>query len=78
LKTLKINCLLLVLSSLGHSLGFSANQRCLLMRVLSYCLNGVLGLREVRQFGAKSLWRFCFRFEFSESDLSKFSGFQIA
>ncbi|MBF4400656.1 DUF3265 domain-containing protein, partial [Vibrio anguillarum] len=25
-----------------------------------------MGLHEVSQFGAKSLWRFCIRFEFSE------------
>ncbi|MBF4313288.1 DUF3265 domain-containing protein, partial [Vibrio anguillarum] len=30
-----------------------------------------MGLHEVSQFGAKSLWRFCIRFEFSESDFSK-------
>ncbi len=35
-------------------------------------------MREVSQFGAKSLWKFCVRSEFSENDLSKFSGFQIA
>ncbi|WP_324293700.1 hypothetical protein, partial [Vibrio parahaemolyticus] len=56
--------------------GFSANQHCLPMRVLSGCLNGVLGLHEVSQFGAKSLWQFCFRFEFSENGSSKFTGFK--
>ncbi|WP_320205783.1 hypothetical protein, partial [Vibrio cholerae] len=55
--------------------GFSVNQHCLPTQVLSRCLNGVLGLREVSKLGAKSLWKFCFRFEFPESDLSKFSGF---
>ncbi|EHA1127679.1 hypothetical protein FG475_21870 [Vibrio navarrensis] len=34
--------------------------------------------REVSKFGAKSLWKFCFRFEFSENEFSKFSGFQSA
>ncbi|EQM39327.1 hypothetical protein D042_1288 [Vibrio parahaemolyticus NIHCB0757] len=34
------------------------------------------GLREVSQFAAKSLWKSCFRFEFSESELSKFTGFK--
>ncbi|WP_319024410.1 hypothetical protein [Vibrio navarrensis] len=48
------------------------------MQVLSSCLNGVLGLLEVSQLGAKSLWKFGVRFEFSENDLSKFSSFQIA
>ncbi|EPF2931200.1 hypothetical protein ACSL9C_004150, partial [Vibrio navarrensis] len=35
-------------------------------------------MHEISQLGAKLLWKFCFRFEFSENDLSKFSGFQIA
>ncbi|KGK13524.1 hypothetical protein EA25_02845 [Vibrio navarrensis] len=34
-------------------------------------------LREVSRFAAKLLWQFCFRFEFSESDLSKFTGFKV-
>ncbi|MBG0757463.1 hypothetical protein BOO21_19215 [Vibrio cidicii] len=34
------------------------------------------GLLEVSQFGAKSLWKFCFRFEFSENEFSKFTGFK--
>ncbi|WP_319026115.1 hypothetical protein, partial [Vibrio navarrensis] len=34
--------------------------------------------REVSQLAAKSIWKFCFRFEFSESDLSKFTGFQAS
>ncbi|EPR4995089.1 hypothetical protein ACU6DI_004191, partial [Vibrio navarrensis] len=46
-------------------------------QVLSSCRNGVLGLREVSKLGSKSLWKFCFRFEFSESDLSKFTGFKV-
>ncbi|MBG0757345.1 hypothetical protein BOO21_18615 [Vibrio cidicii] len=58
--------------------GFSANQHCLPAQVLSSCLNGVLGLREVSKLGAKSLWKFCFRFEFGEHVLSKIIGFQIA
>ncbi|EHA1127952.1 hypothetical protein FG475_23530 [Vibrio navarrensis] len=33
-------------------------------------------MREVSQFGAKSLWQFCFRFEFSENEFSKFTGFK--
>ncbi|KYN24683.1 hypothetical protein AUQ44_01995 [Vibrio cidicii] len=37
-----------------------------------------MGMREVSQFGAKLLWKFRFRFEFSERDLSNFSVFQIA
>ncbi|EGR4363296.1 hypothetical protein DDM66_18160 [Vibrio cholerae] len=37
-----------------------------------------MGSREVSQFGAKSLWKCRFRFEFSENELSKFSSFQIA
>lgn len=38
-----------------------------------------MGLIEVSQFGAKSLWKFCFRFEeFSENEFSKFTGFQCA
>ncbi|MBE4609783.1 hypothetical protein, partial [Vibrio navarrensis] len=55
---------------------FSANPHCLPRRVLSDCLNGTLGLREVSKFGAKSLWQFCFRFEFSENEFSKFTGFK--
>lgn len=35
-------------------------------------------LHEVSQFGAKSLWTFCFRFEFSENEFSKFTDFQRA
>ncbi|EGR2461420.1 hypothetical protein DYA89_17610 [Vibrio cholerae] len=35
------------------------------------------GLHEVSQFGAKSLWKFYSRFEFSEIDLSKFTGFKV-
>ncbi|WP_391857726.1 hypothetical protein, partial [Vibrio cidicii] len=56
--------------------GFSANRHCLPTRVFSGCLNRVFGLLEVSQFGAKSLWKFCFRFEFSENELSKFTGFK--
>ncbi|KYN24547.1 hypothetical protein AUQ44_01075 [Vibrio cidicii] len=33
-------------------------------------------MHEVSQFGAKSLWQFCFRFEFSENGSSKFTGFK--
>ncbi len=33
-------------------------------------------MREVGQFGAKSLWKFCFRFEFCEHVLSKFMVFK--
>ncbi|TOG44786.1 hypothetical protein CGJ00_24330 [Vibrio parahaemolyticus] len=33
-------------------------------------------MREVSQFAAKSLWKSFFRFEFSESELSKFTGFK--
>ncbi|EJH52429.1 hypothetical protein VCHC55B2_3420 [Vibrio cholerae HC-55B2] len=35
-----------------------------------------MGLREVSQLGAKSLWKCRFRFEFSERVLSKFIVFQ--
>ncbi len=36
-------------------------------------------MREVSQFGAKSLWKFCFRFEeFSENEFSKFTGFKAS
>ncbi|WP_319026118.1 hypothetical protein, partial [Vibrio navarrensis] len=56
--------------------GFSANRHCLPMQVLSSCLNEVLGLLKVSQLGAKSLLKFAVRFEFSENDLSKFTGFQ--
>ncbi|KYN24631.1 hypothetical protein AUQ44_01640 [Vibrio cidicii] len=45
---------------------------------LSRCLNWIFGLLEVSKFGAKSLLKFCFRYEFFESDLSKISVFQIA
>ncbi|EHA1127754.1 DUF3265 domain-containing protein, partial [Vibrio navarrensis] len=34
-------------------------------------------MREVSLFGAKSLWKFCFRFEFSENEFSKFTGFKV-
>ncbi|MBE3671165.1 hypothetical protein BOO25_19735 [Vibrio navarrensis] len=33
-------------------------------------------MREVSQFGAESLWKFCFRFEFPESVCLKFTGFK--
>ncbi|RZR20391.1 hypothetical protein D8T63_22465 [Vibrio vulnificus] len=46
------------------------------MQVLSSCLNGVLGLREVSKLDSKSLWQFCFRFEFSEDEFTKFTGFK--
>ncbi|KYN90498.1 hypothetical protein ATY35_20950, partial [Vibrio cidicii] len=53
-----------------------ANQHCLPMQVLSSCLSGVLGLREVSKLGSKSLLQFCFRFEFSEDEFSKSTGFK--
>ncbi|EGR2798202.1 hypothetical protein DU976_20540 [Vibrio navarrensis] len=56
--------------SLGILFRLSANPHRLPIRVLSCCLNRILGLREVSQFGATSLWQFCFRFEFSENVLS--------
>ncbi|KYN24646.1 hypothetical protein AUQ44_01745 [Vibrio cidicii] len=56
--------------------GFSANQHCLPARVLSSCLNGVLGLREVSHFAEKSFWKCRFRFEFCENEFSKFTDFQ--
>ncbi|TOI04301.1 hypothetical protein CGI67_24980 [Vibrio parahaemolyticus] len=33
-------------------------------------------MREVSLFGAKSLWKFCFRFEFCGNVLSKFTSFR--
>ncbi|MBH9742661.1 hypothetical protein CJ419_24020 [Vibrio navarrensis] len=33
-------------------------------------------MREVSQYAAKSLWKFCFLFEFSENEFSKFTGFK--
>ncbi|EPN8463121.1 hypothetical protein ACT31I_003927, partial [Vibrio cidicii] len=33
-------------------------------------------MREISWFGAKPLWMFCFRFEFSENVLSKFTDFR--
>ncbi|MBE4609728.1 hypothetical protein BOO28_19000 [Vibrio navarrensis] len=33
-------------------------------------------MREVSKLGSKSLWKFCFRFEFSEDEFSKFTGFK--
>ncbi|EPP4298138.1 hypothetical protein ACUP6R_003966, partial [Vibrio navarrensis] len=70
-----IGCSLFFLP-LAARFGFSANQHFLPARVLICCLNLALGLCEVSKFGAKSLWKFCFRFEFSENDLSRFAGFQ--
>ncbi|MBH9739340.1 hypothetical protein CJ419_06285 [Vibrio navarrensis] len=70
--------MLLILSSIGNSLRFFGksalfiNARFELLPQLSF------EAVRVSKFGANSLWQFCFRVEFFESDLSKFSGFQIA
>ncbi|TOG16008.1 hypothetical protein CGJ06_24475 [Vibrio parahaemolyticus] len=66
------------LSSFGNSFRFICKSTLFANASFERLPQLSFGLREVSQFVAKSLWKFCVRTEFSESDLLKFSGFQIA